>query len=340
MYVLASRLQKRRTPLFRKRAIYACSFALLLLVLAVCWYVHQSNSYQPRPNPIADARLPLYVDPMNDALQYSQSNAQDSNAQRIKREGETPTATWFGDWNTDVTADVQTYVTSAVTAHALPVLVAYNIPKRDCGGYSSGGAHDSGDYLKWIQNFSSGLGSNQAVVVLEPDAAAGADCLTSTERSDRYHMIATAVQLLKKDTHAMVYVDAGNPQWQTVGEITKRLKQSGVAEADGFSLNVSNYISTAENQRYGDALSKRLKGMHYIIDSSRNGKAIILGKQWCNARDAVLGSLPTVHTGDANNDALLWVKIPWESGGKCNGDPAAGQSFWQYAIQLAKNTGW
>jgi endoglucanase len=332
------RSQKWFAALAGRRVVYGCAIFVLATALL---YAHLSrNDYQPRPNPIANARLPFYVDPTNNALQYARSNPQDPNTQRIEREGEAPTATWFGDWNTDVTTDVHAYVAAAATAHALPVLVVYNIPKRDCGGYSSGGAHDEASYLKWVQEFSGGLSNEPAVIVLEPDAIAGADCLNNTERNSRYHMISKATQLIKSDTHAMVYIDAGNSQWQTADEMAKRLKLSGIANADGFSLNVSNYISTAENQRYGNQLSHKLKGMHYVIDSSRNGKEITLGSQWCNARNAALGSTPTTHTDDDTNDALLWIKIPWESGGKCGSDPAAGDSFWQYAVQLAKNTGW
>jgi endoglucanase len=52
----------------------------------------------------------------------------------------------------------------------VPVVVAYNVPYRDCAQYSAGGAADTAAYEAWIDGFASGIGSAKAVVVLEPDS--------------------------------------------------------------------------------------------------------------------------------------------------------------------------
>jgi endoglucanase len=39
-------------------------------------------------------------------------------------------------------------------------------------------------------------------------------------------------------------------------------------------------------------------------------------------------------------DALLWVKLPGESDGACNGGPAAGQWWQEIALELAANADW
>ena len=39
-------------------------------------------------------------------------------------------------------------------------------------------------------------------------------------------------------------------------------------------------------------------------------------------------------------DALLWVKLPGESDGTCNGGPAAGAWFPSMALELARNAKW
>ena len=46
-----------------------------------------------------------------------------------------PTASWFGDWNRDVTADVLARVEAADRRGGVAPLVAYNIHQRDCGFY-------------------------------------------------------------------------------------------------------------------------------------------------------------------------------------------------------------
>lgn len=47
---------------------------------------------------------------------------------------------WFGNWNYDVRNDAQQLVEKAGAKGETAVIVAYNIPGRDCGGYSAGGA--------------------------------------------------------------------------------------------------------------------------------------------------------------------------------------------------------
>jgi endoglucanase len=45
-----------------------------------------------------------------------------------------------------------------------------------------------------------------------------------------------------------------------------------VEHAAGFSLNVSNFATTADNQAYGDQLSVALGEKQYVIDVSRDGE--------------------------------------------------------------------
>src|SRR5204863_14792 len=76
---------------------------------------------------------------------------------------------------------------------ALPVFVVYNVPNRDCGGYSSGGVSDSGSYANWINQISSSIANKKAVVILEPDAITLMDCLSPDQKSARFDMIRNAV---------------------------------------------------------------------------------------------------------------------------------------------------
>ena len=60
-------------------------------------------------------------------------------------------------------------VEAAARRGTVPVLVAYNLPFRDCAQYSAGGATDTDAYLKWISAFAAGIGKHKAWVMLEPD---------------------------------------------------------------------------------------------------------------------------------------------------------------------------
>lgn len=318
-------------------------------VLARSAQAPSGNRQSPEPTPLpapaaiappAWAKIPFYVDPTNEATAYYQSNPTATGANLIKKEGETPIANWFGDWTPNVQAEANSYVSAAAQASALPMLTLYNIPERDCGSYSAGGATGTAAYLDWVQQVASGIGSRQAIVILEPDALAGMDCLSAGDQATRTVALSQAVAILKTGSAASVYIDAGNPAWQSVATMASRLNAANIARADGFSLNVSNFVSTASNQAYGDQLSRLVGGKHYVTDVSRNGNGNLSPVDWCNNSAAALGVAPTSTTGDPLNDALLWVKRPWESDGSCNGAPAAGTAYWPFAIQLATNARW
>lgn len=81
-----------------------------------------------------------------------------------------PSGKWIAEWNGDVTNAVQSYTSAAQSAGKLPVLIAYNIPNRDCRSYSAGGIGGGDAYKSWISSFASAIGNRPAIVVLEPDA--------------------------------------------------------------------------------------------------------------------------------------------------------------------------
>jgi endoglucanase len=117
--------------------------------------------------------------------------------------------------------------------------------------------------------------------------------------------------------------------------MARRLRRAAVAKADGFALNVSNFRTTAEIAEYGTALSDRLNGAHFVVDTSRNGRGP--AKTWCNPKGRGLGARPTTDTGHPRIDAFLWIKTPGESDGQCERrHPPAGHWWPKYALNLAR----
>lgn len=278
----------------------------------------------------------LYVDPDSNAAQQAEEwqASRPDDAELLLLIAAQPTAKWFGDWNDDIAEDVATATTTITEAGALPVFVAYNIPNRDCGGYSAGGAADAAAYLDWIEDFADAIGDRAAVVILEPDAAALVSCLSDEDREIRFSLLSQAVTTFKAKPAISVYIDAGNSTWFDADEMADSLAQAGIANADGFSLNVSNFYTTDENLVYGETLSALVDDKHFIIDTARNG----LGSngEWCNPSGRALGDNPSVDTGYDLIDALLWIKPPGESDGECNGGPPAGEWWVEYALELAR----
>ncbi|MDQ6717492.1 MAG: glycoside hydrolase family 6 protein [Gemmatimonadota bacterium] len=247
-------------------------------------------------------------------------------------------ASWFGDWNTDIYTDVNLVVTAAAKAGRVGVLVAYNIPSRDCGGLSGGGGASASAYRTWIGSFASAIAGRRTIVVVEPDALPGMDCLSSADQQVRVDLISYAVQVLKSQPNVSVYLDAGNPSWRTPADIAARLTRAGIAMADGFSLNISNFFTTASNVTYGQKVSALISGKHFIVDTSRNGLGPTADSQWCNPDGRAVGNSPTTVTGNLLVDAFLWVKVPGESDGACNGGPSAGKWWGEYALGLVNRS--
>lgn len=280
----------------------------------------------------------LYVNPNSPAA--SQANAwrtsRPADARAMDLLAAQPTAVWFGGWNGNIYNDVRSLVQRAASAGKTPVLIAYNIPQRDCGGYSAGGVGSPEAYRTWISSIASAIGNDKAIVILEPDALSGITCLSGADQTTRMGLLSGAISTLKNNPNTLVYLDAGHSGWVDVNTMASRLQSANVARADGFALNVSNFRTTSESTTYGTQLSQKLGGKHFIIDTARNGAGS--NGEWCNPGGRAIGQKPTLQTGNALIDAYLWLKVPGESDGSCNGGPSAGQWWGDYALGLVQRS--
>jgi endoglucanase len=288
-------------------------------------------------NPFAGAHG--YVDPNSDAKHAADARRSwdASGAAALDKVASGSTPTWYGNWNpTDqVAATVSADVTKESAAGALPVLVAYNIPYRDCGGYSSGGSTTADAYRAWIAQMAAGIGKHQVAVLLEPDAVAQlVDCLTDAQKTERLALLAQAVDMFDANPGTSVYIDAGNPGWVAPDLMAGWLKSAGLSKARGFAVNVSNYAFDATSRAYGADLSSRVGGKPFIVDTSRNGQGP--GDTWCNPAGRGLGQRFTVPANDPVVDVYTWLRGPGGSDGTCNGGSSAGTFWVDYAIGLGQ----
>ena len=298
----------------------------------------------PGANPFAG--IAIYRTPYSNAenaqRRLEQTNPAD--AALVAKIAEQPQASWFGSWSGDIETAAGNYVNAAERAGQLALLVAYNIPDRDCGQYSAGGAMDAGSYGDWIKGLAAGIGKRRAVVVLEPDALGMlTDCLSPADQERRLALIREAVATLQAQPGTSVYIDAGHSNWVPAPEMAERLKKAGIAEARGFALNTSNFQRDEALVAFGKSVIAALgQESHFVIDSSRNGNgpAPLGNEEWCNPEGRALGRAPTADTGEPALDAFLWLKRPGESDGACKGAPPAGQWFEARALEMARNANW
>lgn len=255
--------------------------AALIASLPLLASAMSQNSLDPNtrfyvPKPIDGARQQI-------ADLISSGNKADANL--IREMIETSQAVWFTSGTPHkVQQDVKNTVKLAVAKKTVPVLVAYNIPFRDCSQFSAGGATSVTEYKAWIDGFAAGIGDATAVVIVEPDGLGiipwynpyGSDDLVGdppapdntvewcqppeadpkTAADDRFEMLNYAVDTLKAQPNVSVYLDATHSAWLGVGDAADRLVLAGVADADGLFLNVSNYQYSVNQVMYGTWISK------------------------------------------------------------------------------------
>jgi endoglucanase len=294
------------------------------------------------------AETSWFIDPNSNAARLAREWAasRPADATQMEKIAGQPQADWFGEWSGDVGSAVDARVTEITAAGALPVLVAYNIPFRDCGHYSAGGQNDPDSYRQWITAFADGIGDRPAAVIVEPDGLALTDCLDATQTTERFALLAFAVETLEAKPQVAVYIDAGHSNWLPAAEAARRLEFAGIDGAAGFALNVSNFQRTEDLIAFGRDVSTAIgdpAGTHFVLDTSRNGNGPWEStdpETWCNPPDRALGEPPTVDTADPLVDAYLWIKRPGESDGACRGAPPAGTWWPEYALGLAQRARW
>jgi endoglucanase len=282
----------------------------------------------------------FWVNPNSQAAQWVAQNPSDSRAPLIQdRIASVPAGNWFTQHNPGtVQGQVSAVVGAAAAAGQVPILVVYNVPNRDCGGASGGGAPNHTEYRAWIDQVAAGLAGRPAYIVLEPDVLPiMSSCMTPDQQAQVQASMAYAGQALKAgSSQARVYFDIGHSNWLSPGVAAQRLLGAQVtANADGIATNVSNYRTTEDEIAFATAVLDAIgdPNLGAVIDTSRNGNGPF-GDEWCDPPGRAVGPEPTTQAGNARIDAFLWVKLPGEADGCAGG---AGQFIPDLAFELASN---
>lgn len=296
----------------------------------------------PRPFGSIAPSTRFYADPGSAVMRWVAQNPNDPREPAIaSRIASQPQGIWFATFSpSTVTTDVRRVTGAAAAANQVPVLVVYEIPNRDCGGASAGGAPDITSYDDWIQRFSQGLGTGPVVVILEPDSLALQSCLNAQQVTARDNALALAGQTIHQaDPNAKVYLDSGHSNWNSPADQAARLNAAQVrTSADGIYTNVSNFRTTGDELTFTRAILAALgnpPNLHIVVDTSRNGNGPAPGDPFCDPPGRALGTNPTADTGAADVDAFLWVKPPGEADG-CIAAP--GTFVPDYAFGLTGST--
>ncbi|MEX5301192.1 glycoside hydrolase family 6 protein [Kocuria sabuli] len=257
-----------RPPSPVPRAGVAVTVALLTVaglagLPAAAGIVNGMTFRDPQPNRVEQA--------LDQAAQL-EASGNSASAEALRAVASTPQADWMVSGTPEeVRQQVRRSTTSTADEDRPPVLVAYNLPLRDCAQYSSGGAASVAEYKAWIDGFAAGIEDRKALIVLEPDGlgqipwytgttgepdSCRPDGADGTTAADRFEMLSYAVDALTALPDTRVYLDGTHSGWLAVGDAAERLVRAGVERADGFALNVSNFETTEKQLAYGTWVSK------------------------------------------------------------------------------------
>lgn len=251
--------------------------------------------YVPGPDPAAQQQIAQLT-----------SSGDKADAALVRALVSTAHAVWISSGSpNDARVAAQKTVNRAADKNQMPVLALYNIPGRDCSGYSAGGATDLASYEAWIDGVAAGIGDSPAIVILEPDSLGllpQANCGSQTfTDADRYAELNYAVDTLGRGTGTRVYLDATHSGWQSVGDAAQRLVQAGVARAAGFYLNVSNYQYASNEVFYGTWISDCI-AYATVLDPGAFGACP--NQYWD-------GGPATGWDGDALTPYRVWQDVPY-----------------------------
>src|SRR5512140_614493 len=163
--------KKRRRQMKRSKNIKRILVSGILLAVLIA-VVPAFALAKPQASLSSDTQF-YVAKPLHGAIEQiavltSQGDKADANL--IRQMIDTPQAVWLtGGTPKTVLQDVRATVSRAADKGQVPVLVAYNIPYRDCSQSSAGGAASVAAYKAWIDGFAAGIGAEKAVVILEPD---------------------------------------------------------------------------------------------------------------------------------------------------------------------------
>jgi len=281
----------------------------------------------------------LYVEPWGHAASAAkelEAEGKSDSAEAASVIAEEPVAIWLSSFydEEELVDLIERNITRAEKYGTTPVFVTYDIPNRDCGGESAGGAESDAEYLEWNQLVVDNIRGHRAVILVEPDSV-GHISTCPEQAVDRTDTLRAAVAAMY-DAGIPAYLDGGNSTWVDAQTMADRLKASGIDEARGFFTNVANYNTEDAERAYAEELADLVGGdVHYVIDVGRNGTG--WRGTWCNGEGAGLGRSPRVAVNGNRIDAFLWVKTPGASDGRCTGGPAAGKWFPTYAEDLVSN---
>lgn len=199
-------------------------------------------------------------------------------------------------------------------------------------------------FRRRVDEMISGTGRRPVVYLLEVDGIGSTACMARRGTLGDYEaLLSYEIDRVSKLPHAVVYMEAGYSDANSVGYTARALNRIGIAKIRGFFTNDTHLNWTTKEIRWAEKISRRTHGAHFIVNTAQNGNGPKLNphpryqgvEDLCNPPGRGLGPRLTTTAGFPNVDALMWTHTPGNSSGSCHGGPSPG-TFWPArALDLA-----
>lgn len=297
----------------------------------------------------------FYIDPDAGAAEAARRYAgtRPGWASLLQEIADEPDAHRFYMWNMGghVKGRVAHYLEGAqVTEPGTTVMLStYSLVHGHCGATAT--PRMAARYERFIKRVAEGIGNFHVLFFLEIDSLITVPCLSHRQLKIRDAELRYAISALEADPHVLVYLDAGAADAVGARRMARYLRGAGVRKAQGFFLNSTHFDWTTTELHYGQNISRRLGGTHFIVNTGSNGRGPLRPRDrvhhgnevLCNPPGRGLGPLSLSNdvaqqTDYAGADGLLWFSNPGGSGGRCRpGAPPTGVFWPARAVMLARN---
>jgi endoglucanase len=308
------------------------SLAIALVTVAVLLFACAPGASAQAPgNPLAGVRL--FVD--HDSPSWHQWRAYRRSGQRRKaalvwKIAREPKAIWLGTWTRpNFRKKVRRLIVSAQRQGAVPVFTVMRAESTGCHArYMAGGKREDARTRGWYRRLARTIGGARVVIAFEPDSLGTIDCHARSRRDDRIRLLRYGVERLSRLPNATIYLEGGASDWEPARRTARQLRAIGIHRVRGFMLNATHQDWTRANIRHGLAISRRVGGKPFVINTAENGRGPVHyrasnGRRitvWCNPPRRGLGPRPTTRTSHPLVDAYLWINRPGYAQ-RCQGRP-------------------
>jgi endoglucanase len=293
------------------------SLVVLVAVAAVLLAGPPSAPSQAPGNPLAGVRL--YVDhhsPSWHQWRVYRRRGKRRKAALVWKIAREPRALWVGRFTRPhFRRKVRRLIVAARRRGSVPI---FTVMRAQSNGYTGGGAAEDARTRAWYRRLARTIGGARVVIAFEPDSLGTIDRQVRSRRDDRIRLLRYGVDRLARLPNATIYLEAGASDWEPARRTARQLRAIGIAKVRGFMLNATHLDWTRANIRHGLAISRRVGGKHFVINTAENGRGPVHYRRsngrritvWCNPGMRGLGTPPTTSTSNPMVDAYLWINRP------------------------------